>query len=148
MPPRKLESDYGELATELGWRWLGPYPDTVNDPTWWQCENDHVFQRSYKRARERGCIYCNGHWNKQRADYVALAELHGLRPPDILPATTRDMAEWRLGDSIILSSYHNLVNRVLTHAEGDKIDRRAKEQFVNRAIQRRCQGEGLHVGDG
>jgi hypothetical protein len=137
MPKRKVESDYVELAEELGWEWLGPYPNTVVDKTRWRCNHGHLIQRSYKRAKERGCMYCTKHWLKEERDYQLLAEIHGVTPPDILPENSREFSAWREENRVCVTTFRNLLNRRRRISDGEPVDetkiKRLKRSLSGRA---------------
>lgn len=132
MPKRKQEEDYVELADELGWQWEGPYRQSVLEPTWWICANGHRIERSYKRAKERGCVYCNQHWAKEAADYAMLAELHGIQPPSPLPPSTRDLATWTLGNTRVVTTFRNLALRAFRVSDGEPVDEAQKKYILGR----------------
>lgn len=58
----KTATDYVKLATERGFTWLGPTPETIHLPTWWQCVEGHKWQASYSNIKYRrtGCTQCGG----------------------------------------------------------------------------------------
>jgi len=56
--------DYHRLAGERGYKWLGPFPETTADKTWWECTEGHKYYGAYRNLRSgKGCRVCG---NKRR----------------------------------------------------------------------------------
>ena len=147
MARRKTETDYEDLADDLGWQWTGELPNSVVDETEWICANGHKIKRSYKRARERGCIYCNGHWLKEPYDYAQLAAIHGIRPPDKLPKNSRTPTKWKISDEkVIHTSFRDLLSRTFSLVHGNAIDEATLERLQRRNYRRLDRGQGSQNG--
>lgn len=147
MARRKTESDYEELAAALGWQWTGELPSSVVEETRWICANGHEITRSYKRAQERGCIYCNRHWLKEPLDYEQLAKIHGIEPPAYPPENSRTPTSWQTKDGkVIRTSFRNLVLRTVRIADKNVIDETTKERLLRRSYRRDYRGQGRQDG--
>ena len=70
----KKPEDYHTLANIRGFLWIGPFPQTVDDPSTWQCSNGHQWQAYYGNIKKGiGCPYCSNMARKSPEDYHALA---------------------------------------------------------------------------
>ena len=55
----KTAEDYRALASERGFRWLGPEVPNVLTKTWWECEQGHRWEAVYSSIRAgTGCPIC------------------------------------------------------------------------------------------
>lgn len=129
MPKQKYEYEYEELAQELGWTYLGPFPNNVTEQTNWICPRGHKVERSYKRVKERGCIFCKRHWRKVRRDYEILAAIHGIKPPREIPANAKLPARWKAGQDELVISFNDLLNRRLRVSDKEFVNETKIEQF-------------------
>jgi hypothetical protein len=56
---RLSPEDYHALATERGYRWLGPQVKNVRAKTWWKCPQGHQWESPHRSIQQgRGCPYC------------------------------------------------------------------------------------------
>jgi very-short-patch-repair endonuclease len=75
----KTPADYQLLATNRGFRWLGPEVRNVTTITNWECSKGHRFETAYNRIQQGlGCRICSGLTPKTPADYHLLAQQRGI----------------------------------------------------------------------
>ncbi|MBE2197472.1 MAG: tyrosine-type recombinase/integrase [Anaerolinea sp.] len=80
---RRGPDEYHALAARNGYRWLGPLTRSVEEKTWWECQNGHRWETDYLSVN--GCPDC------RRAR--TLPELAQVRGEATLPAPTRHTPE-------------------------------------------------------
>lgn len=79
---KKTEQDYYRLASDRGFKWLGPYSKNVNTNTNWRCPEGHEWAAMYSNiTRGRGCPEC--HLNEVRH-----------KPKDFHDLATSKRLEW------------------------------------------------------
>ena len=93
----KTPDDYRELATERGFKWLGPQVSTTLIKTLWQCENEHKWVTAYKSIRKgNGCPHCSRKIPKTTQDYYDLANEADLEwLGEELPTNSRIKTTWQ-----------------------------------------------------
>ncbi len=93
--PAKTRADYHALARARGWRWLGPFPKNVLEPTRWRCAQGHRWWARYNHVRTgTRCPHCAGKARKTEADYRRLARSRGFTWSGPLPANTHSPGSW------------------------------------------------------
>jgi len=76
----KTSADYHALASERGFRWLGPEVPNNRTNTVWECEHGHCWEAPYSNIQQgSGCPICSGKAPKTPADYHAMARAQGIR---------------------------------------------------------------------
>jgi len=96
----KTTDDYCALATERGFKWLGPEVLDTRTKTWWECSRGHRWQSNYSDIYSgRGCPYCANRIPKTPADYQALAVERGFKwlGPEVLDTQTKTWWECEHG---------------------------------------------------
>jgi hypothetical protein len=76
----KTPADYAVLATQRGFRWLGPAVSNVQTKTGWECQQRHKWKACYSSIQQgTGCPICACKARKTPLDFQALAERRGFR---------------------------------------------------------------------
>jgi hypothetical protein len=72
-------SDYLELADDRGMIFVGPFPKTTFDRTYWLCPSGHNLNSSYANIRQGTvCPICSGNARRTETDYQDLANKRGF----------------------------------------------------------------------
>ncbi|WP_102505662.1 zinc-ribbon domain-containing protein [Salinivibrio kushneri] len=77
---KKTEKDYRNLASSLGFEWLGPKLVNTHQKTNWRCSHGHCIETTFTSLQQgKGCKYCAGKAKKTQEDYRAIADKYGLK---------------------------------------------------------------------
>jgi len=96
----KTPQDYHDLATERGFKWLGPEVANVRTKTRWECPKGHKWEVMYSHVRQgSGCPHCSGLARKEPADYHDLATERGFKwlGPEVAKVRTKTRWECSKG---------------------------------------------------
>lgn len=109
---RKTEEDYRNLASILGFEWLGPKLVNTHAKTMWRCSQGHCIKTTFTSLQQgKGCKYCTGKAKKTPQDYHAIAKQRGFRwlEEPIINRTTK--TRWKCTEGHIWEASFSSIQR-------------------------------------
>lgn len=130
MPKRCTEQQYHDLATQRGFKWLGPYVSN-NEKTNWQCANGHTWTAPRGNIQQgSGCPHCAWHVPKTEDDYCELAArkevgwIGGFLPKNVDTKTV-----WRCNQGHIWEATYRSVRKGNGCSYCSKCRKRTEEDY-------------------
>lgn len=113
----KTPIDYQALARERGYKWLGPFPDTIKRKTYWECGKGHRWEARYNCIQQgRGCPKCGKVATADKSrhgpdDYHVLAQKMGIKwlGPEVSGALAK--TEWECSEGHTWQARYNSIQQ-------------------------------------